>query len=360
MTTPYAIEVKAYQGGTTDVPHSPPLVTEAEYWETYYTYPDKVYEWHDGELEEKAVSEHITYLTHVWFSELLNHYFRTKQIAKPAGLEMGFRLILPQSLSIRRPDLGIVLNTNPVPLLPYDSSYDGIFDICIEAISKSRATEITRDTVIKKAEYAQVGVKEYLILDGNQTHTAFYYLSAKGIYLPIKPVKGEVIKSKVLPGFQFRIADLYDKPSPDDMIDDPVYQGFVLPGYVKAKKRAVKAEEQAQKAEEQSQKDRLAKQKAEEQAEKAKEQAQKELVAKQKAEEQAQKELVAKQKAEEQADKATEQSQKDRLARQKAEQKVDKAEEKAQKELVARQQAEQQTKRLAEKLQQLGIKLDEI
>jgi hypothetical protein len=35
MTTPYAIEVKAYQGGTT---YSPPKkrVTETEYWEKYY------------------------------------------------------------------------------------------------------------------------------------------------------------------------------------------------------------------------------------------------------------------------------------------------------------------------------------
>ena len=339
MTIPYAIEAKAYQGGTAYVPHSPPLVTEAEYWETYYTYPDKVYEWHDGELEEKAVSEHITYLTHVWFSELLNYYMRTKPIAKPAGLEMGFRLVLPQSLSIRRPDLGIVLNTNPVPLLPYDSTYDGIFELCIEAISKSRATEITRDTVIKKAEYAQAGVKEYLILDGDKTYTAFYYLSAKGVYLPIKPVKGGIIKLKVLPGFQFRISDLYDKPSPDDMVNDPVYQGFVLPGYVDAKKRAVKAEQKAEKAEEKAQKEIVVRRKAEQKA-------QKEFVARQKAEEESQKDRLAKQKAEELTEKAKEQAQKELVARQKAEEKADKA--------------EQEAKRLAEKLQQLGIKLDEI
>jgi hypothetical protein len=289
MTTPYAMEVKAYQGGTTThVPYSPPKkrVTEAEYWEKYYNYPDKTYEWHNGELEQKSVSEHVTYLTHDWFSELFNHYLRVHPIAKPAGLEMGFRLILPDEVSIRRPDLGIVLNDNPVPLLPNDCSYKGTFDMCIEAVSKSTAKELKRDTIIKKAEYAKSGVKEYFILDGYRHYTSFYYLSAGGIYLPHQPLKGDIIKSKVLPGFQFRIADLYQKPSPEEMIDDPIYQEFVLPGYTEAKqarqeaeKRADKAEKRVDKVEKQNQKELLARQKAEKRADKAEQQA-KQLVAK--------------------------------------------------------------------------------
>ena len=292
MTTPYAIEAKAYQGGTT---YSPPKkrASETEYWEKYYNDPDKVYEWHNGELEEKAVSEHITYLTHDWFSELLNHYFRVHPIAKPAGLEMGFRFILPDEVNIRRPDLGIVLNDNSVPLLPNNCSYSGIFDICIEAISESTAKEVTRDTVIKKAEYAEGGVKEYFILDGNRRYTSFYYLDAGGVYLPHKPLKGEIIKSIVLPGFQFRIADLYQKPSPEKMINDPVYQKFVLPGYTEAKQARQKAEQARQKAEQQVQKEQRARQKAEQQADKAKQQAQKEKLARQKTEQQA-KQLAAK------------------------------------------------------------------
>jgi hypothetical protein len=314
MTTPYAVEVKAYQGGgTIHVPHTPPKkrVTEAEYWEKYYNYPDKIYEWHNGELEEKAVSEHVTYLTHDWFSELLNHYLRIRRIAQPAGLEMGFRLFLPDEVSIRRPDLGIVLNDNPVPLLLNDSSYKGIFDICIEAISESSGKELTRDTVTKKAEYARNGVKEYFILDGHRRYTSFYYLDAEGVYLPHQPLKEGIIKSKVLPGFQFRIADLYQKPSPDEMINDPIYQGFVLPGYTEAKQ---------------------AKQQAEQRADKAEKQAQKEQRARQKAEKQVQKEQHARQKAEQQA-----------LLEQQA-----------------RQNAEQQTKQLAAKLRELGINLDDI
>jgi hypothetical protein len=47
--------------------------------------------------------------------------------------------------------------------------------------------------------------------------------------MPIKPTKGGIIKSKVLPGFQFRRQDLFNKPSPKEMIADKVYQDFVLP-----------------------------------------------------------------------------------------------------------------------------------
>jgi hypothetical protein len=258
MTTPYPIEVKASQKEMTNNPVHKKTICEAEYWENYYSYPDKVYEWHNGELEELGASNHLTYLTYAWFSELLNHYLRTYLIAKHTGLKMGFRLILGDEVSIRRPDLGLVLNNNPIPLLFNDSSYKGIFDMCIEAISESSAKEITRDTVIKKAEYAKNGVKEYFILDGHKTHTTFYYLSTKGIYLPHKPVKGGVLKSKVLSGFQFRINDLYTKPSLEQMINDPIYQGFVLPGYT--------AEKQArQEAEQRAYKEKMARQKAEQQ-----------------------------------------------------------------------------------------------
>jgi hypothetical protein len=112
-------------------------VSEAEYWEKYYDYPDVTYEWNDGYLEEKAVSTQATYVTHEWLTELLNHFLRTKATAQITGLEMGFTLILPNKLEIRRPDLGLVLNLNPVPLLPDDRSYKGTFDLCVEAISDS-------------------------------------------------------------------------------------------------------------------------------------------------------------------------------------------------------------------------------
>jgi hypothetical protein len=38
--------------------------------------------------------------------------------------------------------------------------------------------------------------------------------------------------------FKFRLENLFNKPSPDEMINDKVYQDFVLPAYAKANQRA--------------------------------------------------------------------------------------------------------------------------
>ena len=88
-----------------------------------------------------------------------------------------------------------------------------------------------------------------LILDGYDRFLEFYRLNAKGVYIPIKPTKGGIIKSKVLPGFQFRREDSFNKPSPEEMIADKVYKGFVLPGYSEAKEQASEEKRARQKAE---------------------------------------------------------------------------------------------------------------
>jgi hypothetical protein len=244
----------------------PRRISEAEYWEKYYHATDITYEWNNGYLEEKPVSDLLTISMYKCFFELLEHYLRTNPIAQSVLLEMGFRLGLPNSTEVRRPDLGVILNDNPIPILPHDKSYHGTFDLCVEAISDSTADMKKRDTVTKKIEYAKGGVKEYYILDGYRDNTQFYRLNARGVYTPIKPVKGGIIKSKVLPGFQFRIEDLYHPPSPEDMIEDSVYKDFVLPGY-REEKRARQVEQQALQAEQQArQAEQEARQKAEQRA----------------------------------------------------------------------------------------------
>jgi len=59
MNAVYALDLKAYQPDTTYVPKKH-KVTEAEYWDKYYDYPDVTYEWNNGELEEKGVSDFVT------------------------------------------------------------------------------------------------------------------------------------------------------------------------------------------------------------------------------------------------------------------------------------------------------------
>jgi Uma2 family endonuclease len=240
MNASPALNFKALEPKPRYIPKKP-KITEAQYWEKYYHYPECTYELKNGELEEKGMSDFLTFLMSDWFSELLGYYLKTHPIAKKTGLEMGFGLPLSShKKDIRRPDLGLVLNSNPIPLQPTDKSYKGTYDMCIEAISDSSTEDVERDTISKKREYAQTGVKEYYILDGHHRYTAFYRLGKRGLYVPIKPVKGDIIQSVVLPGFQFRLSDLDSQPLPDEMIDDPIYQDFVLPSLGQAKKQAAR------------------------------------------------------------------------------------------------------------------------
>jgi len=219
------------------------LVSEAVYWTEYYLESDHHYEWNNGRLEEKPVSDYETFLVYAWFSELVRHFLRTYPCAQMVGLEMGFRLPLPSGTVIRKPDLGVGRNGNPQPLLPLDCSYHGIFDLCIEALSDLERRGIERDTVIKKAEYAAGGVPEYYILHQHPDHQAFYTRTPAGFYTPIAPQSG-VICSRVLPGLQFRPTDLARRPELEALRDDPVYAGFVLPGWRADRERAA-AEAQA-------------------------------------------------------------------------------------------------------------------
>ncbi|MBV7339844.1 Uma2 family endonuclease [Chloroflexi bacterium TSY] len=182
---------------------------------------------------------------YVWFLYLLKDYLSVHPIAEMVGQEIGFSLNLASGTRVRAPDLGIVLNSNPVPIGDRDRSYNGIFDLCIEFVSNSKTSEIERDTVHKYNEYAQRGVTEYFILDGSPAsrtnETAFYRLDPAGIYQPISPVNG-VIQSSVLPGFQFRVADLYTSPNPTQLLSDVIYQSYVSPELWMERQRVERAE----------------------------------------------------------------------------------------------------------------------
>jgi Uma2 family endonuclease len=235
-------------------------VSEELYWAEYYERGDFSYEWNNGYLEEKPVGDYAQYQLYLWFSALLKDFLHVNPIARMIGLEMGFRMKLPKKVTIRKPDLGVVLNSNIAPLGDRERSYKGIFDLCIESISDSTRKMMEHDTVTKKLEYAAAGVTEYYILDEQGRETAFYRLSSQGVYTPISPQNG-VIRSTVLPGFQWRVADLYSLPEPPQLIEDPVYRTFASPYFraervraeeerVRAEKERVRAEEERARAEE--------------------------------------------------------------------------------------------------------------
>jgi hypothetical protein len=241
-------------------------VSEETYWTDYYLESDIHYEWNNGRLEEKPVSDYETYLVYAWFTELLQHFLRAQPIARIVSLEMGFRLPLPTGVVIRKPDFGVVHNDNPQPLLPLDVSYHGVFDLCVEALSDKERRGSERDTVTKKSEYAAGGVQEYYILHREPERQGFFARTPAGVYAPIAPQDG-VIRSRVLPGLQLRLADLCARPQPETMRDDPVYAGFVLPGWREAELRAQAEREARQLAQGQAEAEREARRLAEVRAE---------------------------------------------------------------------------------------------
>ena len=229
-------------------------VSEAEYWSRYYEDPDFSYEWNSGVLEEKPVSDYRNITVLEWFADILRRYLEVFPVGKMTNPEFGFRQALSGKISVRKPDLAVATDGNPVRLDPDDHSFRGIFDLCVELISDQTPKDIKRDTVDKKREYGAAGVREYYILDAGGIHTAFYRRDRAGKYRHIPPDKNGVIRSDVLPGFQFRISDLRRQPRLEDMADDEVYRDFVLLRYQAAKqgmeaerRRAEQAEKRAEK-----------------------------------------------------------------------------------------------------------------
>jgi len=222
-------------------------VSKELYWAEYYEHLDFVYEWNNGILEEKPMAKIVQSDMYRWFLLLLNVYLRVNPIAKLVMLEIGFDLPLKDGDRVRIPDLGVVRHDNLVPAGPEDHKYKGVFDLCIESLSDSNSKQIARDIKDKRIEYAEVGVKEYYILDNRRNrHMNFYRRTALGIYTPIRPTEDGIIRSSVLPGFQFDIEDLYLQPSLDELVNDPVYRDFIWPEYLAEKERADEAEEQVE------------------------------------------------------------------------------------------------------------------
>jgi hypothetical protein len=242
-------------------------VSEADYWALYYEH-ENGYEWNNGILEVKPVSDVLTYQIYAWLLVLLRFYLGTHHNARVIALETGFRLTLPGKVVIRKPDLGLVLDDNAVPLGDLDHFYHGTFDLCVEALSTSSEAEIFRDTEQKRREYEAAGVREYYILHHEPDWQLFYQRTPFGLYAPMARQDG-IIRSSVVPGFQFRLADLQSQPQPETLIEDPVYAPFVLPQWQQDRAARVQAEQARQRAEHERQQAMQARQRAEDERQQA-------------------------------------------------------------------------------------------
>ena len=232
-------------------------VTLEEYWEKWYENPyphlDVSYEWNNGILEAKPLPNAPQIGLYNWFLALLLCNLETFDHASLINLETGFMLTIDddsdpkgERVQVRKPDIGVILNTNPVSWGELDQRhFDGVCDLVVESVSDSTLAEVLRDTVEKREDYALGGVKEYYILDPGGERMRFYTLTLDGEYEEIPPDPSGVIRSNVLSGLQFRVDDLHRRPRLADLARDPVYSDYVIPELQVAVSRADKAEEQA-------------------------------------------------------------------------------------------------------------------
>ncbi|MBV7334257.1 Uma2 family endonuclease [Chloroflexi bacterium TSY] len=248
---------KRIRPGLPTAPDDGLWVSKEVYWRDYYDRGDASYEWNNGYLEAKGMSTPIQLSLYGWFLELLRQYVYVFQNAQLLYLETAFELIVPdpkkpglEKETIRKPDVAVVLNDNPIPWLDNEKSYHGTCDLCVESLSDSNKANIERDTKVKMYEYNIVGVKEYYILDPDNKHMHFYERTDAGAYVEMLPDSEGVLHSRVLPGFQFRMKDLERQPALEKLALDPVYQGYVLLEYQASERRA---EQEKQRAEQEKQ-----------------------------------------------------------------------------------------------------------
>ena len=253
-------------------------VTLEEYWEKWYERPhphiDVSYEWNNGILEAKPWPNFAQTEQYRWFFRLLSCYLEVNPIAKILCLETGaYMSVRDENLPsgkwevVFKPDIGIILDDNPAPWGADDQrSYIGICDMIVEELSDSTSAEIKRDTEEKKDGYARAGVKEYFILDPKDRHLHFYRLGVAGSYEEIEPDEEGVIRSQVLPGFQFRREDLLREPMLVELARDDVYANYVIPELQVAETRVEKAEERADAAKQRADAEAAARRAAEEEA----------------------------------------------------------------------------------------------
>ncbi len=290
---------------TSWAPDNGRCVTLEEYWEKWYENPypdlDVSYEWNNGILEAKSPPNAPQIRLYNWFLALLLRYVETYDHASLINLETGFVLKIEdesdpkgERLQIRKPDIGVILNANPVSWGALDQRhFDGVCDMVVEAVSDSTLVEVLRDTEEKKSDYALGGVKEYYILDPEGESMHFYALTSDGEYEEIPPDANGVIRSNVLAGLQFRLDDLHRRPRLADLARDDVYSAYVIPELQVAVTRAETESAARMRAEEQAETESAARMRAEEQAATA-------AAARKRAEEQAATETAARQLLEEQ------------------------------------------------------------
>lgn len=128
-----------------------------------------------------------------------------------------FDVILPlgesgkRSGTVVQPDITVVCDKTKIK--PHGC--EGVPDLVVEIVSKF---SVTRDLHEKYFVYELAGVKEYWVVNPNDHSLNIFLLDENGQFQPTKPLtRGDVAKSRVLPGFELLLDDLFS-----DVVEEPL------------------------------------------------------------------------------------------------------------------------------------------
>ena len=136
---------------------------------------------------------------------VLNFARRLQDFASRGKLGKTFISPLDVVLSRRRvvqPDVFYVAKARLGIVKDY---IDGVPDLAMEVISEG---SWQRDRIEKKALYEQFGLKEYWIVDPDSRAIEVYILKKSGYQLHGKGTEREIVRSKLLAGFEIAFNDL--------------------------------------------------------------------------------------------------------------------------------------------------------
>jgi len=110
--------------------------------------------------------------------------------------------------NVLQPDVFFVAKNNPRCHLGADNYWHGAPDICVEVLSESTRQ---RDLKTKFAIYEKNGVREYWIIDTDAQTLQIYHGEAGRFGEPTQYTEQDLVRSRVLPQIDFRLAVLLPK-----------------------------------------------------------------------------------------------------------------------------------------------------
>jgi Uma2 family endonuclease len=177
-------------------------------YEDYVRLPDdgKRYEVIRGVLYVSPAPIPLHQYVHSRLFFILSRFVGEHRLGMALGAPMDIRL--PRRLGDPvQPDL-FFLRTGNQPRWEVDPSFDGIPDLVVEILSPS-TTRLDRK--IKHSVYQEAGIPEYWIVDPRARTIEILGLSEDGArYVELcRGDEGEVVRSKVLPGLEVRVSEIF-------------------------------------------------------------------------------------------------------------------------------------------------------